>query len=169
MSQPDAVLLTLSAKQTPTPGPLPYWRQPVKERELFYRGSFESVGCDDRLRTVEAQIDSFGNRYLHLEDGWLVRRFGKGVYLADVSTKSANYCNPGMSGNVGLLLLCEVELSQPMYEIPTGNSNAQQEAEKNNCISTMGVGRTAPQAWKDAGCVHESLKGVLMVCWNIKA
>ena len=95
--------------------------------------------------------------------------FGKGVYLADVSTKSANYCNPGMSGNVGLLLLCEVELSRPMYEIPTGNSNAQQEAEKHNCISTMGVGRTVPQAWKDAGCVHESLKGVLMVSWNVRA
>jgi poly [ADP-ribose] polymerase len=94
--------------------------------------------------------------------------FGKGVYLADVSTKSANYCNPSMSGNVGLLLLCEVELSRPMYEIPTGNSNAQQEAERHNCISTMGVGRTVPQAWKDAGCVHESLKGVLMVSWNVR-
>ena len=89
--------------------------------------------------------------------------FGKGVYLADVSSKSANYCNPGMSGNVGILLLCEAELSRPMYEIPTGNSNAQQEAETHNCISTMGVGRTVPQAWKDAGCVHESLKGVTMV------
>jgi poly [ADP-ribose] polymerase len=89
--------------------------------------------------------------------------FGKGVYLADVSSKSAGYCNPGMSGNVGCLLLCEVELSRPMYEIPTGNSNAQQEAEKHNCVSTKGVGRTVPQAWKDAGCVHENLKGVTMV------
>ncbi len=88
--------------------------------------------------------------------------FGKGVYLADVSSKSANYCNPGMSGNIGCLLLCEVELARPLYEIPTGNSNAQQEAEKHNCISTLGVGRTVPQGWKDAECVHESLKGVLM-------
>jgi poly [ADP-ribose] polymerase len=30
--------------------------------------------------------------------------FGKGVYLADISSKSANYCVPSMSGDVGLLL-----------------------------------------------------------------
>lgn len=89
--------------------------------------------------------------------------FGKGIYLADVSSKSANYCIAGMSGGVGILLLCEAELSRPMYEIPAGNSNAQEEAKKHNCISTLGVGRTVPQGWKDAECVHESLKGVLMV------
>ncbi|KAL9112482.1 MAG: hypothetical protein Q9227_003324 [Pyrenula ochraceoflavens] len=88
--------------------------------------------------------------------------FGKGVYLADVSSKSANYCSSGMSGGVGLLLLVEAELSRPMYEIPTGNSMAQEEAKKHNCISTMGVGRQAPQKWKDASCVHDDLKGVLM-------
>ena len=50
-----------------------------------------------------------------------------------------------------------------MYEIPTGNSNAQQEAEKHGAKSTLGVGRTAPQGWMDGGSVHESLKGVQMV------
>lgn len=50
-----------------------------------------------------------------------------------------------------------------MYEIPTGNSNAQQEAEKLGAKSTLGVGRTAPQGWMDGGSVHESLKGVQMV------
>ena len=89
--------------------------------------------------------------------------FGKGVYLADVSSKSANYCVPGMSGGVGLLLLVEAEMSRPMYEIPTGNSMAQEEAKKHNCISTMGVGRQAPQKWKDASCVADDLKGVMMV------
>ena len=47
--------------------------------------------------------------------------FGKGVYLADISSKSAQYCQPGMSGGTGLLLLCEAELGKPMYEIPTGS------------------------------------------------
>lgn len=89
--------------------------------------------------------------------------FGKGVYMADISSKSANYCMAGMSGGHGLLLLCEAELGNPMYEIPTGNSNAEEECKKKNCIATLGVGRTIPQVWKDAGSVHESLKGVKMV------
>ncbi|KAL8934170.1 MAG: hypothetical protein Q9211_005374 [Gyalolechia sp. 1 TL-2023] len=88
--------------------------------------------------------------------------FGKGVYLADISSKSAQYCAPGMSGNTGLLLLIEAELGRPMYEIPTGDSMAEQQAKKHNCISTLGVGRTAPQGWTDAGLVNETLKGVTM-------
>lgn len=43
--------------------------------------------------------------------------FGKGVYLADMSSKSANYCLSGMSGGTGILLLCEAELGNPMYEV----------------------------------------------------
>lgn len=88
--------------------------------------------------------------------------FGKGVYLADCSSKSANYCRAGMSGGTGLLLLCEAELARPMYEIPTGDFNAQEEAKKKNCFSTKGVGQTVPLKWKDAGCINDDLKGVLM-------
>lgn len=55
-----------------------------------------------------------------------------------------------------------------MYEIPTGDSNAQQEAEKHGAKSTLGVGRTAPLGWMDGGSVHESLKGVQMVCVPFK-
>ncbi|KAL9576611.1 MAG: hypothetical protein Q9212_006959 [Teloschistes hypoglaucus] len=86
--------------------------------------------------------------------------FGKGVYLADISTKSAQYCASSMSGNTGLLLLCEAELGKPMYEIPSGDSNAAAEAKKHKCISTLGVGRTAPQGWTDAGFIHKDLEGV---------
>ncbi|KAL8932219.1 MAG: hypothetical protein Q9216_006921 [Gyalolechia sp. 2 TL-2023] len=88
--------------------------------------------------------------------------FGKGVYLADISSKSAQYCAPGMSGNTGLLLLIEAELGKPMYEIPTGDSMAEEQAKKHKCISTLGVGRTAPQGWTDAGMVNENLEGVTM-------
>ena len=89
-----------------------------------------------------------------------------------------------MSGNTGLLLLCETELGKtivhpyrpltykvtgkPMYEIPTGNSNAQQEAEKFGAKSTLGVGRTAPVGWMDGKSVHESLNGVQMVSKRLK-
>ena len=36
--------------------------------------------------------------------------FGKGIYFADMVTKSANYCCTSRSNNTGLLLLCEVAL-----------------------------------------------------------
>jgi len=89
--------------------------------------------------------------------------FGKGVYMADISSKSANYCMASMSGGTGLLLLCEAELGNPMYEIPTGDSGAQEASKKKGCVATLGVGRTVPQGWIDAEAVHESLEGVLMV------
>ncbi|KAI1327755.1 PARP-domain-containing protein [Xylariaceae sp. FL0255] len=88
--------------------------------------------------------------------------FGKGVYLADLSSKSANYCVTSRSGGVGLLLLVEAELSNPMYEISSGDCGAAEEAKKHNCIATKGIGRVGPKKWKDAACVHENLKGVMM-------
>lgn len=66
--------------------------------------------------------------------------FGKGVYFADMVSKSANYCFTNKTNPTGLLLLCEVALGD-MYErtgaeyvtkLPTGKH------------STKGVGRTAP-------------------------
>ncbi|CDY55366.1 BnaA02g36520D [Brassica napus] len=68
-------------------------------------------------------------------------RFGKGVYFADMFSKSANYCYANSGSNDGVLLLCEValgdvnELIYPDYEadnLPPGK------------LSTKGVGKTAP-------------------------
>ncbi len=89
--------------------------------------------------------------------------FGKGVYLADVSSKSANYCCAQSSGNVGLLLLCEVELGKPMLELTNAECGAGEEAKKKGLIATWGKGRIGPIGWTDASCVHPSLKGVWMV------
>jgi poly [ADP-ribose] polymerase len=36
--------------------------------------------------------------------------FGKGIYFADMVSKSANYCLATKINNVGLVLLCEVAL-----------------------------------------------------------
>ena len=83
--------------------------------------------------------------------------------MADISSKSAQYCSPYMSGGTGLLLLVEAELGKPMYEIPTGDSNAEQEAKKRGYSSTLGVGRTAPLGWVDGGAIHDNLDGVLFV------
>ncbi|KAK2742342.1 hypothetical protein FQN57_005430 [Myotisia sp. PD_48] len=88
--------------------------------------------------------------------------FGKGVYFADVSSKSANYCCSGCSNNIGLLMLCDVELGDPMLELTDSDYNAGENAKKNGSYSTLGMGQTTPAAWKDAGCVHEDLAGAMM-------
>lgn len=38
--------------------------------------------------------------------------FGKGVYFADMSSKSANYCCTSRDSSTGILLLCEVALGE---------------------------------------------------------
>ncbi|XP_013868462.1 poly [ADP-ribose] polymerase 2 [Austrofundulus limnaeus] len=67
--------------------------------------------------------------------------FGKGIYFADMSSKSANYCFANQSNHIGLLLLCEValgdcnELLDADYEannLPAGKH------------STKGLGQTGP-------------------------
>lgn len=40
--------------------------------------------------------------------------FGKGVYFADMVSKSANYCYPSKNAPKALLLLCDVALGD-MY------------------------------------------------------
>ncbi|KAL7112627.1 hypothetical protein ACP275_04G014300 [Erythranthe tilingii] len=67
--------------------------------------------------------------------------FGKGVYFADMFSKSANYCCSTKAASAGVLLLCEVALGD-MAELVTANSNADKlPAGK---LSTKGVGQTAP-------------------------
>ena len=89
--------------------------------------------------------------------------FGKGVYLADISTKSANYCCPEQSGGTALLLLCEAKLGSPMLVLTASDYDAGEKAKTAGCLSTWGQGMTAPVAWKDASCVHPNLAGVMMV------
>lgn len=131
----------------------PYSKLKDKNRLLLWHGS---------RTTNYGGILSQGLRIAPPEAPMSGYAFGKGVYLADCSSKSANYCRAGMSGGTGLLLLCEGELSRPMYEIPSGDANAQEMAKKYNCLSTKGVGQTVPQDWQDAGSVHKHLKGVKM-------
>ena len=88
--------------------------------------------------------------------------FGKGVYLADTSTKSANYCCSFDSANMGLLLLCDAELGAPMLELCDSDYMAGENAKKEGKIATLGKGCSIPGEWKDAGCLNPSLKGVKM-------
>lgn len=68
--------------------------------------------------------------------------FGKGIYFADMASKSANYCWANARNNVGFLLLSEVALGK-------SNTLLQADYEANKlppgCHSVKGCGRTAPQ------------------------
>lgn len=88
--------------------------------------------------------------------------FGKGIYLADMVTKSANYCCANQSANTGLLMLCESQLGDPMYELTHSDYHAAANSKNAGALATKGRGRTAPTKWMDAGAVSESLKGVKM-------
>jgi len=86
--------------------------------------------------------------------------FGKGVYLADMSSKSAGYCCSYQSGDTGLLLLCEAELGEPPLKLTGADYNAGDKAKEQGRLSTWGVGSNVPKAWKDAKCIHSDLAGV---------
>ncbi|KAK2965174.1 hypothetical protein RJ640_019929, partial [Escallonia rubra] len=67
--------------------------------------------------------------------------FGKGVYFADMFSKSANYCCSTNTPTAGVLLLCEVALGD-MAELLTTKYDADQLPKGK--LSTKGVGATAP-------------------------
>ena len=67
--------------------------------------------------------------------------FGKGVYFADMVSKSANYCCSSPQSNVGCLLLCDVALGNP-NELLHADFNASKLPP--NKHSTKGCGRTQP-------------------------
>ncbi|KAL6240017.1 hypothetical protein BDW75DRAFT_196742 [Aspergillus navahoensis] len=86
--------------------------------------------------------------------------FGKGVYFADMSSKSAGYCWYHNSDQKALLLLGDVELGDPIYELYNSDYNAGENAKKEGKIATLGKGRTIPAGWKDAGCIHPDMRGI---------
>ncbi len=81
--------------------------------------------------------------------------FGKGIYFADVASKSANYCWPTPSKNEGLLLLCEVALGRP-NELLSADCNAN--CLPAGCHSVKGLGQNAP----DAGCTKSLSDGTVV-------
>ncbi|XP_064230884.1 poly [ADP-ribose] polymerase 2 [Aotus nancymaae] len=67
--------------------------------------------------------------------------FGKGIYFADMSSKSANYCFASRLNNTGLLLLSEVALGQ-CNELLEANPKAEGLLQGKH--STKGLGKMAP-------------------------
>ena len=69
--------------------------------------------------------------------------FGKGVYFADSSSKSANYCFPTKDEPDGLLVLCDVALGKPYMRLEA-QYEAPNKCKKKGFDSTWGVGELAP-------------------------
>uniref|UniRef100_A0A915LM35 Poly [ADP-ribose] polymerase n=1 Tax=Meloidogyne javanica TaxID=6303 RepID=A0A915LM35_MELJA len=69
--------------------------------------------------------------------------FGKGVYFADISSKSANYSNSG-SNNSAFMMLSEVALGE-MLELKDGDSDLHNKLPKGK-HSTKGIGKIVPKA-----------------------
>lgn len=80
------------------------------EFERFEKSQYGKMSADRRLLWHGSRSTNFGGilsqglRIAPPEAPASGYMFGKGVYLADMSSKSANYCNHGSSGGVGLLL-----------------------------------------------------------------
>ncbi|KAJ9595723.1 hypothetical protein L9F63_013086 [Diploptera punctata] len=115
----------------------------LHNRKLLWHGS--------RL-TNYAGILSQGLRIAPPEAPATGYMFGKGIYFADMVSKSANYCCTSPNNPTGLMLLCEVALGN-MYE----RSNADYiEKLPKGMHSTKGLGRTEP----DPKEVHMTEDGV---------
>lgn len=139
------------------------------EQDRFNQSKFASIPCDRRLLWHGSRSTNFGGilsqglRIAPPEAPVTGYMFGKGIYLADMSSKSANYCYSHLSDNTALLLLCEAELGDPMQKLTGFKYDAGETAQSNGMVSTWGQGSAGPAQWKDAECVHPSLKGVKIV------
>lgn len=139
------------------------------ELERFEKSPYSKIKSNRRLLWHGSRVTNFGGilgqglRIAPPEAPVSGYMFGKGIYLADMSSKSAGYCCSGSSGGTALLLLCEAELGDPMYELTGASYTAGEDAKAKGMISTWGKGQTGPSEWKDAECVNKSLAGCIMV------
>ncbi|GKT99080.1 poly [Fusarium langsethiae] len=136
------------------------------EFKRFDDSKFSKISSDRRLLWHGSRATNFGGilsqglRIAPPEAPSTGYMFGKGIYLADMSSKSAGYCCSYNSGGEALLLLCEAELGDPIQKLTSASYEAGQTAKKQGMHSTWGQGRTGPSNWIDAGVVHENLKGI---------
>ncbi|XP_067420945.1 poly [ADP-ribose] polymerase 1 isoform X1 [Emydura macquarii macquarii] len=103
----------------------------LHNRQLLWHGS----------RTTNfAGIFSQGLRIAPPEAPVTGYMFGKGVYFADMVSKSANYCHTSQTDPIGLILLAEVALGN-MHELKNASHITKLPKGKH---SVKGLGKTAP-------------------------
>ncbi|KAF1835861.1 PARP-domain-containing protein [Decorospora gaudefroyi] len=138
------------------------------EFERFDKSKFANITSNRRLLWHGSRVTNYGGilgqglRIAPPEAPVSGYMFGKGIYLADMSSKSANYCASYNSGGTALLLLCEAELGSPVYQLTHASSTAGKDAIQKGMYSTWGMGSTGPKKWKDAACMNPALAGCLM-------
>ena len=123
------------------------------ETDRFSKSEFAAPGgkSDRRLLWHGSRTSNFGGilsqglRIAPPEAPASGYMFGKGIYLANMSTKSAGYCSSHSSNGTALLLLCDAELGKPSLKLTNADYKAGDRAKASNCISTFGVGTTTPQ------------------------
>ncbi|XP_076873886.1 poly [ADP-ribose] polymerase 1 isoform X2 [Brachyhypopomus gauderio] len=103
----------------------------LPNRQLLWHGS---------RTTNYAGILSQGLRIAPPEAPVTGYMFGKGIYFADMVSKSANYCHTSQADPVGLILLGEVALGN-MHELKKASHITKVPKGKH---SVKGLGRTAP-------------------------
>ncbi|KAI4944489.1 hypothetical protein J4E86_009548 [Alternaria arbusti] len=138
------------------------------EFDRFDKSKYAKIASNRRLLWHGSRVTNYGGilgqglRIAPPEAPVSGYMFGKGIYLADMSSKSANYCASYNSGGTALLLLCEAELGNPMHELTNASYTAGEDAINKGLHSTFGMGQTGPKKWKDAGCVNPALRGCMM-------
>jgi poly [ADP-ribose] polymerase len=143
------------------------------EVDRFEQSEYSKIASNRRLLWHGSRVTNFGGilgqglRIAPPEAPSTGYMFGKGIYLADMSSKSANYCCSYNSGGTALLLLCEAELGNPMHELTDASYTAGEDAKAKGLHSTWGKGSTGPTKWKDAKCVNSKLAGCMMVSHRI--
>jgi poly [ADP-ribose] polymerase 1 len=103
----------------------------LHNRQLLWHGS---------RTTNYAGILSHGLKIAPPEAPCTGYMFGKGIYFADMVSKSANYCASSSSQNVGLMLLSEVALGN-MHELTNASFIKKLPDGTHSC---KGVGQTTP-------------------------
>ncbi|KAF9608125.1 hypothetical protein IFM89_006052 [Coptis chinensis] len=117
------------------------YREKLQNKMLLWHGS--------RL-TNFVGILSQGLRIAPPEAPTTGYKFGKGVYFADMVSKSAHYCYTDKKNPVGLMLLSEVALGK-VYEL---NKDSYMDKPPQGMHSTKGLGKMIPQPseyvkWRD--------------------
>eukprot|EP01094_Clydonella_sp_ATCC50884_P003615 TRINITY_DN1275_c0_g1_i3.p1 TRINITY_DN1275_c0_g1~~TRINITY_DN1275_c0_g1_i3.p1 ORF type:complete len:1010 (-),score=329.36 TRINITY_DN1275_c0_g1_i3:98-3097(-) len=74
--------------------------------------------------------------------------FGKGIYFADMASKSASYCHPETSDGRILMLLAEVALGET-WDLLQGKYVEREDLQMRGKHSTKGVGKYAPAPDKE--------------------
>ena len=86
--------------------------------------------------------------------------FGKGIYLADMGGKSAEYCHASPSSPHGIVLLCEAALGPDPLRLKSACYVEKERLEALGKESTMGLGRLNPAPCNNR--VVKTKEGLLM-------